>query len=163
MMRSILSIGGSTLRYWMFAGACCALFCSHAAQAVLGAAADTIQADQIRFNGERKASVSRQMTTHEIRLRDGSSIKEYVNAAGVVFAVSWRTRLKPDLEALLGAPFAAHPATAGAASGVASIKRQPSIRRPDLVVHQAGRMNAFAGLAYVPNLVPEGIDADTLR
>jgi hypothetical protein len=163
MMRSISSGGGSMLRPWMFAGACCVLLYSHAAQAVLGAPMDTVQADQIRFKGARSEIKSGQMTTHEIRLRDGSSIKEYVNAAGMVFAVSWRTRLKPDLEALLGAQFAVHAATVTAASGVAGSKRQQSIRQPNLVVHQAGRMNAFAGLAYVPTLVPEGINADTLR
>jgi hypothetical protein len=103
------------------------------------------------------------MTIHEIRLADGSGIKEYVNAAGVVFAVSWRTRLKPDLAALLGAQFAVHAATGHTASGVAGIKQQQSIRQPNLVVHQAGRMSAFAGLAYVPTLVPEGINAETLR
>jgi hypothetical protein len=160
MMRSISS-GGAMLRPWMFV--CCVLICPHAAQAVLGAAADTVQADRLRFKGAHSESTTGQMTTHEIRLQDGSSVKEYVNAAGVVFAVSWRTRLKPDLEALLGAQFAVHAAKVTPASGVARSKTRQSIREPNLVVHQAGRMNAFAGLAYVPTLVPEGIDAETLR
>ena len=165
MTRSILSVGRSMLCTWAIAGACGVLFYSHAAQAVLGATADTIRADQIRYKGARTESASANglMTTHEIRLRDGSGIKQYVNAAGVVFAVSWRTRLKPDLEALLGPQFTLHAATVSAASGVAGMKRQNSIRQPDLVVHQGGRMNAFAGLAYVPPLVPEGIDAELLR
>lgn len=163
MMRSIFPDGASMLRPWIFAGACSLLICSHAAQAVLGATADTVQEDQVRFKGVRSESAGAQMTTHEISLPDGSSIREYVNAAGVVFAVSWRTRLKPNLEALLGTQFAAHAAPVSAAPGVAGIKRQQSIRQPNLVVHQAGRMNAFAGLAYDPTLVPDGIDAETLR
>ena len=163
MMRSILPGGGSWLRHSMVAGACCVLLSSHAAQAVLGATTDTVQADQARFKGARSEITSGPMTTHEIRLADGSSIKEYVNASGVVFAVSWRTRLKPDLAKLLGAQFVAQAATVAPASGVAGSKRQQSIRQPNLVVHQAGRMNAFAGLAYDPTLVPEGINAETLR
>jgi hypothetical protein len=129
--------------------------------AALGANAETVKADQVRFNGVHSESTNGQMTTHVIKLSDGSGIKEYVNAAGVVFAISWRTRLKPDLEALLGTHFAVHAATA--ASGVAAIKTRQSTRDPNLVVHQGGRMNAFAGLAYVPALVPEGIDAESLR
>jgi hypothetical protein len=133
------------------------------ARAVLGGTADTVQADQVRFKGEHIQSKSWQMNTHEIGLPDGSRIKEYVNVAGVVFAVSWRTRLKPDLERLLGTHFAVYAEAIGADAGVAHIQRQQSIRQTNLVVRQAGRMNAFAGLAYVPTLVPEGFDADKLR
>ena len=163
MNRSRFPCCATTLRPWLFAAACGALFPVFEAKAVLGAGADTVQTDQARFKAVRKQSANGTMTTHEISLPDGSSIKEYVNASGIVFAVSWRTRLKPDLEALLGAQYAAHAAAQGAPSGVAASKRMRSIRTADLVVHQAGRMNAFGGLAYVPTLVPVGIDAETLR
>ena len=86
---------------WAVAGAM--LLYAPLAQAVLGAAQDTIQADQIHFKGLHSRHLAWQMTTHEITLADGSGIKEYVNAAGQVFAVSWRTRLKPNLQVLLGA------------------------------------------------------------
>lgn len=163
-MRRSLGLSGATLlRPWMLAVSCGVLLYATEAQAILGATADTVQADQIRFKGERRQSTGWQMNTHEISLPDGSSIKEYVNAAGLVFAVSWRTRLKPDLEALLGTHFMVYAAKQNAAAGVAASKRQQSVRQPNLVIHQAGRMNAFAGLAYVPTLVPQGIDADALR
>jgi hypothetical protein len=96
-------------------------------------------------------------------LSDGSAIKQYVNAAGVVFAVSWRSRLKPDLAALLGAHSSAYLASAVTPTSIAGVKHRQSVRRSDLVLHQSGRQNAFAGLAYVPSLVPAGIDADALR
>jgi hypothetical protein len=136
---------------------------SPAAHAELAASTESIVADQIRFKGVRSASTSGQVTTHEIKVADGSSIKQYVNAAGVVFAVSWRTRLKPNLEALLGTQLVAQVASASTATGVASIKARQSVHQPNLVLHQGGRMNAFSGLAYVPTLVPNGIDAETLR
>ncbi len=140
-----------------------ALFCASEAQAVLGETVDTVKADQVRFGGARRQSAVQRMTTHEISLADGSIIKEYVNAAGVVFAVSWRSRLKPDLAKLLGSNFTLLAAGNTVSSGVASSKMQRSVRQTNLVLHQGGRMNAFAGLAYVPNLVPKGLDADTLR
>jgi hypothetical protein len=134
------------------------------AQAVLGSTQDSIQADQIHFKGVRSRHIAWQMTTHEITLADGSGIKEYVNAAGQVFAVSWRTRLKPNLPLLLGASYAAmSEAALEVPSGVAGMKRQRSVRLGNLVVHQGGRVNAFAGVAYVPALVPAGVDADALR
>jgi hypothetical protein len=143
--------------------AAAALFFAGAAQAVLGGAEDSVQADQIRFKGVAHESRTWPMATHELRLDDGSSIKQYVNGAGQVFAVSWRTRLKPDLAALLGTPFAAYAASPAAPSGIGAAKHQQSVRRPDLVLHRSGRPHAFAGLAYVPSLVPAGIDADALR
>jgi hypothetical protein len=140
-----------------------ALLFTGAAQAVLGGAEDSVQADQIRLHGVRHERRDWQMATHEIRLGDGSGIKQYVNAAGVVFAVSWRTRLKPDLAALLGAQSGAYAASLTAPSGIGAAKHRQSVRRADLVLHQFGRQNAFAGLAYVPSLVPAGVDADALR
>jgi hypothetical protein len=162
--RWIVSTGSAKLAFGLLAVSCGVLLYAHEAHAVLGATQDTIQADQIRFRGVRRQHTDWQMTTHEISLADGSGIKEYVNAAGLVFAVSWRTRLKPNLETLLGAQYVAAPATsAGAPNGVTSLKRQQSLRRPNLVVHQGGRMNAFAGVAYIPSLVPNGVNADALR
>lgn len=150
----------------LWAGAIAGTLLLHAplAQAVLGDTQESIQADQIRFKGLRSRHIAWQMTTHEITLADGSGIKEYVNAAGQVFAVSWRTRLKPNLQTLLGAQYAAlSEVTLAQPKGVAGMKRQQSVRLSNLVVYQGGRVNAFAGLAYVPALVPVGVDADALR
>ncbi len=133
------------------------------ARAELGGAADTIQVDQVRLRGVTHQRTDWQMTTHEISLSDGSSIKEYVNASGLVFAVSWHTRLKPQLQALLGSPYVPVLPSLVAASGVSSMKRTQSMRQPHLVLRQGGRMNAFVGLAYIPTLVPNGVNADALR
>ncbi len=133
------------------------------AQAVLGAGQETIQADQIRLRGAHRQHTDWPMTTHEISLGDGSSIKQYVNASGQVFAVSWHTRLKPRLDALLGPSYQVPAADSAGLAGVASMKRAQSTRQSHLVLHQSGRMNAFAGLAYIPALVPTGVNADALR
>ncbi len=151
------------MRHWTSAVVCAVLLQAQQAQAVLGGGEDSVHADQVRFQGEHRKLSGSQMTTHEIGLPDGSVVKEYINAAGLVFAVSWRTRLKPNLDALLGAHNAAPAASLHADSGVATAKRQQSMRQSNLVIHQGGRMNAFAGLAYVPSLVPEGFNADALR
>ena len=150
-----------SLRSLALAGAA-ALFLPQA-QAVLGAAQDTVQSDQLRFHGQHHQRTQWPMTVHDIRLGDGSGITQYVNPAGQVFAVSWHTRLKPDLTALLGAHYPGVDAAGGAAEGIAAARRQRSVRRANLVLHQGGRAGAFSGLAYVPALVPQGVDADALR
>ena len=162
-MKASSSPSRHALRWHSLLAAVFAMLLIPAAHAVLGGSVESVVTDQSRFKAARSAVAGGPYTTHAIRLGDGSGINEYVNAAGVVFAVSWRTRLKPDLAALIGPQFAAHAATVPAPAGVAASKRQQSIRQPTLVVHQAGRMNAFAGIAYDPTLVPEGVDADTLR
>ena len=140
-----------------------ALLIAPSAQAVLGAAQDTVQADQLRFQGRHHQHSQWPMTVHDISLPDGSGIRQFVNPAGQVFAVSWHTRLKPDLAALLGAHYPGPDALAGTPQGIASARQRRSMRRSYLVLHQGGRVGAFAGLAYVPALVPQGVDADALR
>ena len=159
-MRS--TAGFCSVTVWLLVS-CGALLFATEVQAVLGEPVDTVNADHVRFKGVRRQSAVQRVTAHEINLPDGSSIKEYVNPEGLVFAVSWRTRLKPDLAKLLGAGFTAEVANNRKPTGIASSKSQHSVRQSNLVLHQGGRMNAFAGLAYAPHLVPEGFDADTLR
>jgi hypothetical protein len=139
------------------------LLTAFAAKAELGASANTIESDRIRFNGSRVVSVGPVVTVHQLRLADGSSVIEYTNVAGVVFAVSWRTRLKPNLRVLLGAQYELAATPAAAPTGIAGARAHRSIRNPNFVLHETGRTNAFGGLAYVPTLVPQGVDADALR
>ena len=115
-------------RRWVFLLSAAALLCAAPAHAILGERSDTVQADQLRFSGARSKRVLAQMTAHEISLPDGSSVREYVNAAGVVFAVSWRTRLKPDLANLLGPNFTVAAAGNRPEAGVAASRASRSAR-----------------------------------
>jgi hypothetical protein len=78
-------------------------------------------------------------------------VREYVSAAGQVFAVSWRGPLLPDLKQTLGSYFQQYQS----AAGVPHVgHRHLSIEQPELVVHSNGHMRAFYGHAYLPGLVP---------
>lgn len=76
-------------------------------------------------------------------------VKTYVNAAGVVFAVSWQGPIKPDLQALLGKYFPA--VTAHPSLGGVSI-----VQSGDLVVYSSGFMRNFSGYAYLKSQTPAG-------
>lgn len=92
------------------------------------------------------------------RLDSGTEVREYANADGVVFAVSWNGPFLPDLRSLLGSNFAAleqHAAGAGRASAV-------SIQTPQLTLLSGGRMGAFRGRAWLPRQLPAGMDPRAL-
>ncbi len=135
------------------------------AHAVLGADAASIAADQTRLRGARHAMAIAGATvqTHEITMADGSSIREFVSPSGVVFAVAWSTRLKPDLEALFGAHAPAYAAAASEALRVPGIRRHIELRRGDLVVRSTVHLNAYVGKAWLQSLVPQGVGVDALR
>jgi len=135
------------------------------ARAVLGGDVSTIAGDQVRMQGTRHPAAvsSAQVRTHEITLADGSSIREFVTPGGIVFAVAWNTRFKPDLAALLGAHAASYAAAASEAMRAPGIRRQAELRRGDLVVHSTAYLNSYVGKAWLQSLVPQGVPLDALR
>jgi len=142
-----------------------ALLAAPAAQAVLGGDASTISDDELRLKGVRRqsAALQTQVQTREITMVDGSSIREFISPGGIVFAVAWSTRFKPNLEALLGTHAAGYAAAASDAMRTPGIKRNVALQRGDLVVHSTAHLNAFVGKAYLRSLVPQGTHADELR
>ena len=94
---------------------------------------------------------------HESSLETGTVIKEYVRPDGLVFAVSWRGPVAPDLALLLGAYFsvfqiARHETLAGEQRG-----SPLSLAKDGLVVQAGGRSPHLFGYAYVTHLVPTGV------
>lgn len=131
------------------------------ALAALGEPAESVSADTASMKASLRA-VSRAglYTIHELQTGAGTTVREYVAPSGLVFAVSWRGPFKPDLRSLLGRYFDAY----GAAPRAAGAPRtHVTIAAPDLVVHASGHMRAFAGLAYVPSLMPANVTAGNLQ
>jgi hypothetical protein len=143
------------------------LLCSAVAHAELGAAVsnpdnsagseapriNTTLRAQATANNDAGAGYTRHETTTEI----GTVIREYADSHGTVFAVSWEGPVKPDLQALLGHYF---PQLLDAA---AQPGRGPvQINSPELVIFSGGRPRAFFGRAYLPALVPGGVNIDVL-
>ena len=97
--------------------------------------------------------------THvERRLDSGTTVHEFVDAAGTVFAVVWEGPFLPDLRTLLGRHFQALTEQEAAVRGRGAI----AVQRPDLVIVSAGRMGAFHGQAWLPRQLPAGFDPRTL-
>ena len=100
-------------------------------------------------------------TVHELHTPAGTVIREFVApSSGVVFAVSWRGPFKPSMPLLLGQSFAEY---AHAPRGPGSTRSRLMIEQPNLIVHAAGHMRAFAGIAYVPQLLPANVVESDLQ
>ena len=135
------------------------------AGATLGEPATTVDADRVQLRGDHRVaqSLGARFQVHVITLADGSSIREFVNPGGIVFAVAWNTRLKPRLDALLGAYAGHYAAAASAEMTTPGIRHGVSLSSGDLVVQASAHLNAHAGVAYLRSLVPEGVRIDELR
>ena len=132
--------------------------------AVLGGDLSTVTAAQSRMRAARVTTAAAQGTTvHELRLADGSAIREFVNAQGIVYAVAWSTRLKPDYSYLLGIHAAEFEAGIAAKASTPGLKRSVAVERGDLVVHSSGRLGSFVGKAWLKSQMPAGQTPDAIR
>ncbi len=127
------------------------------AWAALGDTAASVLTDQARLKGTLHSVDNRTHVMHEITLSSGARVREFVSPGGAVFGVAWEGQFPPDLQQLLGAYYQqAQQATAQQAHR----GRGPLvIETPGLVIYQTGHMRSFHGLAYVPQLMPQGVQA----
>ncbi len=95
-----------------------------------------------------------------VQTPQGVTITEYANAAGTVFALTWKGPFKPDLQQLLGSYFAPYVKAANAQTQQLNLSM---VKTDAIVVHVAGRMRGFVGVAWVPTLVPAGFDPSQLQ
>lgn len=102
-------------------------------------------------------------TRHVLMRPNGGSVREFTNAAGVVFAVSWSGPGKPDLKTLLGSYFSTFQANSIAtARQMHSLRRPPQVAQPDLQIQTGGHMGWFHGVAFIPSLAPAGFSPGDL-
>jgi hypothetical protein len=132
---------------------------SFPAWAELGGDEASIQTDQAQMQGQRRIARASTHVMHEIQLPTGTKVREYVSPAGKVFGVAWEGPFLPNMQQVLGAYFE-------------QLARAQSNRRgrgplvvqlPGLVFFSGGHMRAFAGQAYVPDLVPQGVTAQAIQ
>jgi hypothetical protein len=144
---------------------------SASAWAALGDNAASVLTDQARLKGSALHSTdNRTYVVHEIATTYGSKVREYVSPGGAVFGVAWEGPFQPNFQHLLGAYYeqakqaqAAAAAKAASASGPRARGGPVVIDTPGLVIYQGGHMRAYHGIAYVPQLVPQGVKAADIR
>jgi hypothetical protein len=134
------------------------------ASAELGGDVTSVRADQAHMRGALlRITGAERYTVHEVRAATGTIVREYVSPAGTVFAVAWQGPWLPDLRQLFGTYFEHYVQSAREAQARRRGHGPLLIQETGLVVKQSGRPRAFAGSAYVPQLVPQGLDPETIR
>jgi hypothetical protein len=134
------------------------------AMAALGGNASTVETDRVSMQGAlMRMTRNDAFAVHELRSATGTMVREYVTASGTVFAVVWQGPWTPDLRQLLGDAFERVQRSMQTARQARKARGVVVIDDPDLVVHISGHPRAFYGRAYVPGLVPAGIQAEVVR
>lgn len=123
-------------------------------RAALGDTVASVTSDSQQLKASVHVSTRTAYTVHELQTPTGTVIREFVAPSGVVFAVSWQGPFKPNMPLLLGRYFDSY---ANAQRSPNSTRSRAVIEQPDLVVHAGGHMRSFAGIAYVPQLLPANV------
>jgi hypothetical protein len=147
-------------KYLWLVMCCGALFAPLTARAELGGNAASVQADSVQLQASLQTLRTARFVVHEMTLPTGTRVREYVSPAGQVFGVAWAGQFRPDLRQLLGAYLdqylrarEGHPMAHGAVT----------VALPGLFVHMTGHARAFAGFAFVPGMVPQGVRQEEIR
>ncbi len=136
-----------------------------AAHASLGGDGASIETDRVRMKADHAVrqtpSSNGSYIVYETTLPTGTTVRQYVSAAGVVFAVAWSGPFKPDLRQLMGPHF--DKMIARQSGQVFAGHRFVNQHEADLVVESGGRPRSFAGRAYLPGALPAGIAVQDIR
>lgn len=132
--------------------------------AALGGTETSVQSDRQHMKAKLQIKNSQNYTLHEMTEPAGTIVKEYVSAEGKVFAVVWRGPFLPDLRQLFGDYFQKYSEAVQARNANLPRARGPLyIQQPGLVVQTGGHMRAYFGIAYIPDLVPQGVAIKDLQ
>ena len=138
---------------------CCALVgtlaavcVSAPALAALGGDAASVENDRVSMKGAMRITPTVDYSVHEIQTPAGIVIREYVSAAGKVFAVSWRGAGMPDLGQLLGSY--SEPLRQAAVHPHYNHHRL-NIETADVVLQYNGHLRTRYGRAWVPAILPQ--------
>ena len=130
-------------------------------RAALGELEVSVQNDATQLHASIKSSEDRTLyRVHEIQLPSGTLLREFVAADGKVFAVAWNGPFMPNLRQALGKYFDAY---AAAPRSEISDRKHRQVNQPGLVVQASGHTRAFAGRAYLPTALPQGMNLGDLQ
>ncbi|MFZ6749634.1 DUF2844 domain-containing protein [Undibacterium sp. Ren11W] len=94
-------------------------------------------------------------------LTTGTTVREYIDANGIVFAVSWNGPFLPDLQNLLGKHFDTMRTEAARVPRAGYSQLQ--IIRPEVSIYSGGHMRAFIGRAWIVSEFPSDFKQEDIQ
>jgi hypothetical protein len=131
--------------------------------AELGGDLNSVASDQAFMKATIKSTQKEAFAVHELQADSGTAVREYVSPAGKVFAVAWSGPQLPNLRQILGSYFTPYSDALKAARANHFGRGPVNIQQSGFVVQSGGHMRAFAGRAYVPQMLPQGVSAEEIR
>jgi hypothetical protein len=132
------------------------------AHATLGEKADSIAKDRKALSAVKKATTSHENYTVQEVASDATTVREYINPEGIIFAVAWDGMAHPDLTALLGS-YASDYHSAKQKQPRRHGQKRSQVTGDKVVVETGGHMRNLRGRAYLPTLIPEGVALNEIK
>jgi hypothetical protein len=131
------------------------------AWASLGDNVTTVQSDKVRMKGSSRSVATEHYVKHEITTPSGQVVREFVSSDGQVFGVAWQGQFQPDLQQLLGSY--SGPIKQALAAQQRRGHGPVSVETSGFVFRQAGNARNLHGSAFVPAMVPQGVDVSEIQ
>lgn len=129
--------------------------------ATLGEDVSSVQSDQAHMKASINVSRTANYSVHEMKAAEGTAVREFVSPSGKVFGVAWNGPFRPDLKQMLGSYYDQF--VAAATSRRAGHNAPLNIQEPGLVVQMGGHQRSFVGRAYVPGMLPQGVQPTEIK
>ena len=139
-----------------------ALLAGPSARAALGAGEAGIAADQNALQATLTVRAMDGYSLLSMSTGNGLNVREYLDGAGVVFAVAWNGPARPALQQLLGKYYAEFDAALQEIRPL-GLHRSLRIDTGAMRVELSGHMRSYQGRAYLPAAIPGGVNHDQLR
>ena len=133
------------------------------ALAALGGDLNSVQQDKAHMKASLQVKQMDAYAVHEIKDTHGMVVREYVSPTGKVFGVAWQGPFMPDLHQVLGSYLQQFSAAVQADHAKRPGRHPLNINQPGLVVETSGHMRAYYGRAYLPEMVPQAVNAGEIR
>ena len=147
----------SQRRHIRIAGAVVGLVIASHAWGGLGGDVASVGDDQQAWGASDSQTFQSGATVYSQTLPNGLTIRQYVDASGLVFAVAWSGPVLPDFSRLLGNYFTNY------TEALREQKRGVNVQNAALVLESGGMMRAFFGRAYLPPRLPAGFAAQDIH
>jgi beta-lactamase class A len=131
-------------------------------EAALGGTAASVASDRTALSAVHRATTSHSAYTVQEYQSGSSTVREYVSASGVVFAIVWNGRAHPDLTTLLGSYSSEYQTALQQTVRKRGLRRQ-QVQSDGVIVEKWGHMRNLQGRAYAPALIPTGVTIDEIK
>jgi hypothetical protein len=128
------------------------------AHATLGGVAASVDANRKNLGGVLRIERLAYGERHVLVLPTGMVIRQYLSPSGAVYAVSWHGHRMPNVQEILGS----YAEQLSHRDRIKGGRHNMRLTGTDFMMSATGHGQTFSGRAWVPSLVPAGVDLDSI-